>query len=384
MQPKLLRVGRGENDGQGRYNDIIINDSSISRAHLEVFVDTDGNVFITDLNSTNGTFVNGVQLKGDSMLRRGDVLTLGNSKPILWEDWVKLGGADQSTSFSSTGAHSPSASYENMSLPPKKKNKFLPYIIGGAVLLVIISCTILLVFKDNIFGDKNPYKDKVFNKAEVEKMTYQQLQDAVQYQPTVFELSDSDRITTLDSIDAILIIKENKLNNVVKSSTDSEQESEASTENNTVVTNSDNATTTKTGKNKTTATTDPDKDNDGIPDGKDKCPDVAGVKKQGGCPDTSTTSIKVAPTVNTQGVTIKRNADNSRESSIAKGGETIKQFLTRLKSNPAYDCPNISDYEEIIIINKTNNKIKPDVYQKMKDDESYVVPSGTTIKFFCN
>lgn len=384
MQPKLLRVGRGENDGQGKDNDIIINESSISRAHLEVFVDTDGNVFITDLNSTNGTFINGLQLKGDSMLRRGDVLTLGNSKPILWEDWQKLGGADQSPSFSSTGAPSPSESYENMSVPPKKKNKFLPYIIGGAVLLVIISCTILLVFKDNIFGDKNPYKDKVFNKAEVEKMTYQQLQDAVQYQPMVFELSDSDRITTLDSVNAILIIKENKLNNVVKSSTDSEQESEPSTENNTVVTNSDNATTTKTAKNKTTVITDPDKDNDGIPDGKDKCPDVAGVKKQGGCPDTSTTSIKVAPPVNTQGVTIKRNADKSIEASIAKGGETIKQFLTRIKSNPSYDCPNISDYEEIIIINKTNNKIKPDVYQKMKEDESYVVPSGTTIKFFCN
>jgi hypothetical protein len=351
---------------------------------LEVFVDADGNVFITDLNSTNGTFVNGVQLKGDAMLRRGDVLTLGNSQPILWENWKRMSGADQSPSYSSTGAPSNSESYENMSVPPKKKNKFLPYIIGGAVLLVIISCTILLVFKDNIFGDKNPYKDIVFNKNKVESMTYQELQDAIQFQPTVFELSDSDRITTSDNVNAILIIKENKLNNVVKSSTDSEPGSEAPTENNTVVTNSDNATNTKTTKNKTTVTTDPDKDNDGIPDGKDKCPDVAGVKKQGGCPDTSTNSIKVATPVNTQGATIKRNADKSVEASIAKGGETIKQFLTRVKSNSSYNCPNTSDYEEIIIINKSNNKIKPDVYQKMKDDESYVVPSGTTIKFFCN
>jgi hypothetical protein len=384
MQPIVLRVGRGENDGQGKANDIIINDSSISRAHLEVFVDADGNVFITDLNSTNGTFVNGVQLKGDTMLRRGDVLTLGNSQPILWENWKKMGGADQFPSFSSTGTPSPSESYENISVTPKKKNKFLPYIIGGAVLLVIISCTILLVFKNNIFGDKNLYKDIVFNKSKVESMTYQELIDATQYQPTVFELSDSDRITTSDNVNAILIIKENKLNNVVKSTTDSEPGAETPTENNTVVTNTDNVSNTKTTKNKTTATSEPDRDNDGIPDGKDKCPDQAGIKKQGGCPDTSTTNVKVASPVNTQVSTIKRNADKSVEAPIAKGGETIKQFLTRIKSNSSYNCPNISDYEEIIIINKTNNKIKSDVYQNMKDDESYIVPSGTIIKFFCN
>jgi hypothetical protein len=384
MQPIVLRVGRGENDGQGKANDIIINDSSISRAHLEVFVDADGNVFITDLNSTNGTFVNGVQLKGDTMLRRGDVLTLGNSQPILWENWKKMGGADQFPSFSSTGTPSPSESYENISVTPKKKNKFLPYIIGGAVLLVIISCTILLVFKNNIFGDKNLYKDIVFNKSKVESMTYQELIDATQYQPTVFELSDSDRITTSDNVNAILIIKENKLNNVVKSTTDSEPGAETPTENNTVVTNTDNVSNTKTTKNKTTATSEPDRDNDGIPDGKDKCPDQAGIKKQGGCPDTNTTNVKVAPPVNTQVSTIKRNADKSVEAPIAKGGETIKQFLTRIKSNSSYNCPNISDYEEIIIINKTNNKIKSDVYQNMKDDESYIVPSGTIIKFFCN
>jgi len=48
--------------GKASINDIIIKDSTVSREHLEIFIDDDKNVFITDLGSTNGTYVNGIRI----------------------------------------------------------------------------------------------------------------------------------------------------------------------------------------------------------------------------------------------------------------------------------------------------------------------------------
>ena len=65
--------------GKASTNDVIINDPSVSREHLIVFIDDDKNVFITDLGSTNGTYVNGVHVKESVKLENLDVLRVGNS-----------------------------------------------------------------------------------------------------------------------------------------------------------------------------------------------------------------------------------------------------------------------------------------------------------------
>ena len=65
--------------GKAPTNDIVINDKTVSREHLVVFIDDDKNVFITDLGSTNGTYVNGVQVKESVKLEKLDVLRVGNS-----------------------------------------------------------------------------------------------------------------------------------------------------------------------------------------------------------------------------------------------------------------------------------------------------------------
>ena len=65
--------------GKASTNDIIINDNSVSREHLEVFIDSYNNVFITDLDSTNGTFVNGIKIEKSVKLEVLDVLKVGNS-----------------------------------------------------------------------------------------------------------------------------------------------------------------------------------------------------------------------------------------------------------------------------------------------------------------
>ncbi|MEG6522143.1 DUF3662 and FHA domain-containing protein [Desulfotomaculum sp. 1211_IL3151] len=63
--------------------DIVLNDNSISRRHAQIEKNNDG-FYISDLNSTNGTHVNGL-LIDTYKLASGDVITLGNTVLIFKE-----------------------------------------------------------------------------------------------------------------------------------------------------------------------------------------------------------------------------------------------------------------------------------------------------------
>ena len=79
---KVIRVGRGKN------NDEILNDSTVSRNHLEIFFGDDGLVVVTDLNSANGTTVNGKKITTPTKLDSLDILKAGNSL-IKWKNYSK-------------------------------------------------------------------------------------------------------------------------------------------------------------------------------------------------------------------------------------------------------------------------------------------------------
>jgi len=70
-------------------NQLVIENSGIDAYHLELFSDSDGNVFITDLNSKNGTFVNGRLLKGFTQLSVGDKVVLGQHHLFRWESYIQ-------------------------------------------------------------------------------------------------------------------------------------------------------------------------------------------------------------------------------------------------------------------------------------------------------
>ena len=79
MESKIhLRIGRSEE------NDLVIDNVDIELFHLELFCDANNNVFITDLNSKSGTFVNGVRLNGYTMLGLGDIVILGANYELKW------------------------------------------------------------------------------------------------------------------------------------------------------------------------------------------------------------------------------------------------------------------------------------------------------------
>lgn len=70
--------------GRDLANEIIISDPEVSRRHARFFV-KDENVFVEDLGSTNGTFLNGERISSPQQLRNGDVITLGESVVLVFE-----------------------------------------------------------------------------------------------------------------------------------------------------------------------------------------------------------------------------------------------------------------------------------------------------------
>lgn len=65
--------------GRHLENDIVLNDTNVSRKHAE-FVCAAGEVVVRDLGSTNGTKVNGVMVTGEQLLQHGDVINFGTAQ----------------------------------------------------------------------------------------------------------------------------------------------------------------------------------------------------------------------------------------------------------------------------------------------------------------
>ena len=67
--------------GRGTDCDVVLDDPAVSKRHARVRFD--GQAWIEDLDSTNGTFVNGRRVTGTTLLRRGDRIALGTAKIVF-------------------------------------------------------------------------------------------------------------------------------------------------------------------------------------------------------------------------------------------------------------------------------------------------------------
>ena len=65
------------NIGRADYNDLVLPDDSVSSAHAKM-QRREGVWILTDLNSTNGSFVDGEKVQGEAMLSPGATLKLGD------------------------------------------------------------------------------------------------------------------------------------------------------------------------------------------------------------------------------------------------------------------------------------------------------------------
>ncbi len=68
--------------GRGEENDIVVPHASVSRVHARL-VRRDGGYELTDLNSTNGTYVDSQPVRGSTMVRGGSQLRLGDISFVL-------------------------------------------------------------------------------------------------------------------------------------------------------------------------------------------------------------------------------------------------------------------------------------------------------------
>ena len=88
---KSIRIGRGQN------NDVFINDPAVSLNHCEISQDDNGEFRITDLNSTNGTYVNGtLLLNPHTLLRENDTVRIGNTV-LPWKNYFVFPTPSQHT-----------------------------------------------------------------------------------------------------------------------------------------------------------------------------------------------------------------------------------------------------------------------------------------------
>ena len=78
LEGDVLTIGREAS------NQIAINDAEISRKHSQLVLQG-GKYVLTDLGSTNGTFVNGQRVTGQHVLQPGEVISLGEQINLLFE-----------------------------------------------------------------------------------------------------------------------------------------------------------------------------------------------------------------------------------------------------------------------------------------------------------
>ncbi len=76
--------------GRTSDNDVVIHDSKISRHHAQIVQHERDKYSIVDLKSTNGTYVNGIRIYGESVLRIADKVSLGKIE-IPWQSYFHVG-----------------------------------------------------------------------------------------------------------------------------------------------------------------------------------------------------------------------------------------------------------------------------------------------------
>ncbi|WP_312178906.1 DUF3662 and FHA domain-containing protein [Arthrobacter sp.] len=68
--------------GRSSEADILVDDTGVSRRHLEIRTEN-GTVRAVDLGSTNGSYVNGQKVQGETILTDGSTITMGRTRIVF-------------------------------------------------------------------------------------------------------------------------------------------------------------------------------------------------------------------------------------------------------------------------------------------------------------
>ena len=141
---KIITIGRANT------NNVVITDPLISAKHAKITIYDNGDIEIQDLNSTNGSFVNGKRIQAHILKDYDDVL-LANKIPLDWKKFVNK----PQTYSSQTGQ------YKKEEIKHKKKNAFAPLAI--VILFIIGFAFTFWILKNSI---KNTPEKEVINNSQ--------------------------------------------------------------------------------------------------------------------------------------------------------------------------------------------------------------------------
>ena len=77
LEKSIVRIGRVNN------NDLMVEDKWLSRYHAEIRRKEDGEYYIADVGSQNGTRLNDERIETESRLQNHDLIVLGDTKIVF-------------------------------------------------------------------------------------------------------------------------------------------------------------------------------------------------------------------------------------------------------------------------------------------------------------
>ena len=86
---KVITIGLSKD-----HNNIVIEDPAVSKSHLQIIKDDNGDYYVIDLDSTNGTYVNGNRITGKVQLHKGDTIVIGYTT-LSWETYFGSDDSDE-------------------------------------------------------------------------------------------------------------------------------------------------------------------------------------------------------------------------------------------------------------------------------------------------
>jgi hypothetical protein len=142
---RLLHIGRSTT------NDIVIADNTVSRQHAQLMVDDLGQATIIDLNSSNGTYVNGRRISAPTRLDQTDIVKVGEYM-LPWRQYLQGGAPVHQTKSGTTPPPSSQAQYTQAPQTPRTEPSGKPsarpiiLLVAGAGVAAILVIVIALLF----------------------------------------------------------------------------------------------------------------------------------------------------------------------------------------------------------------------------------------------
>lgn len=156
---KVITIGRSTEN-----NDIVVNDEKVSRNHLQMVMDDNGNYSVVDLGSTNGTYVNGRRISGEVRLQPNDEVRIGQTV-LSWKNYF------------ASSSQPPIINPPMQPQPPKPNpNRTWIYIVIGAALLLLIGGGVAWKIYHDKQNEKIEQEEK--NKEQQERQLEQEANDA--------------------------------------------------------------------------------------------------------------------------------------------------------------------------------------------------------------